>query len=115
VSLQGDRAELAALLDAVNNVNGFPYRSKLMRDGDAWPLLGQLDNELAGAFQATWLVLVVLPKGEIAASEWFDAHHEPITDALLNAGFGVDRIQPATIDTEAGDRDGMMFTVRREA
>jgi hypothetical protein len=115
VSLSGDRAELAELLDGVDDMTGFSYRSKLMRTGDAWPLIRQLDAEMAGAFQATWTIVVVLPAGEIEASKWFDAHHETITDGLMDGGFGVDRIEPAVIDTDAGDRDCMLFTVRREA
>lgn len=115
MSLSGDRAELAALLDSVDDVNGFAYRSRLARTGDAWPLIQQLDAELAGAFQVTWQVVVVLPSDEVKASEWFDEHHEPISDALLDAGFGVDRIMPAALDTDAGDGACMLFTVRREA
>jgi hypothetical protein len=115
MSLSGDREELAELLAGVDDVNGVPYRSKLLNTGDAWPLIRALESEMAGAFQATWTVVVVLPPGEIAASQWFDTHHETISDGLLDGGFGVDRIEPGTIDTDAGDRDCMLFTVRKEA
>lgn len=115
MGLEGDRATLAAVLSGVDDVNGYPYRIGTPKAGDAWPLVESLDNQLAGAFEVTWRVMVVLPPDERAASEWFDAHHEPIADALLEAFGVVDRIQPATIETEAGPRSAMMFTVRREA
>lgn len=90
------------------------FRPRTMPTGTAWPLLEGLDNPEAGAFQATWRLVVILPSDEIRASEWFDAHHEPIADALGDFGY-VDRIEPGLVDTEAGDLSAMFLTVRREA
>lgn len=115
MSLTEDRQEIADLLDQVDDVHGFPYRSPTMRDGDAWPLISVMDNELAGAFQVTWNIVVVLPKGEVAAADWFAGHWNGIVSALEEQGFGVTRIQFASIETEAGDREGALFTAQREA
>jgi len=114
MSLTGDRQELKDALSAIGGVKGFMYRPNTMATGDAWPLLEVLDNPEAGAFQATWRVVVILPTDEVKASQWFDAHHEPISDGLADFGF-VTRIEPGLVATEAGDLQAMFLTVVRES
>ncbi len=114
MSLTGDRQELADTLSTVSDVKGHQYRPASMKAGDAWPLLEYLDTPEAGAFIAQWRIAVILPPDERKASEWFDAHHEPLADALGDVGY-VDRIEPGLVATEAGDLQAMFLIVRREA
>jgi len=114
MSLAGDREEIAAALSTVEGVTGHQYRPRTLPPGTAWPLLERLDNPMALDFQATWRVVVILPADEQRASEWFDAHHELVTDALAPVGH-VDRIEPGLVATDAGDLEAMFLTVRREA
>lgn len=114
MSTAGDRQELAAVLSEIDGVKGFNYRPNVFTTGNAWPLLEVLDSPEAGAFQATWRVIVILPTDEVRASEWFDEHHEPISDALGDFGY-VERIEPGLVATEAGDLQAMFLLVRREA
>ncbi|MEV0902893.1 hypothetical protein [Actinoplanes sp. NPDC049802] len=114
MSLQDDRAELAAALSTVEGVTGHPYRPRVLTPGAGWPLLGRLERGPAYDCEATWRVVVILPSDEIRASEAFDAWHEPISDALTDVAH-VDRIEPGLVATDAGDLEAMMITVRREA
>lgn len=114
MSIVGDRAAIAAALSAVDDVTGHEYRPRTLPPGTAWPLLQRLDRGPAQDFEATWRIVVILPADEITASKWFDAHHEAIADGLLDFGF-VDPIEPGLVQTDVGDLEAMMLTVRREA
>jgi hypothetical protein len=115
MSLTGDRQEIATSLSTVDGVKGSKYRPNVIMPGSAWPLLGPLErDEGSGQFAATWRIAVALPGDEQRASEWFDAHHEEIAEALEEFGY-VERIEPGLIDTEAGDMEAMIITLRREA
>lgn len=113
MSLVGDRAEIAAALSTVDGVKGYAYRPAVLRAGDGWPLLGPLERADGLSFTATWRVFVVLPQDEQAASEWLDARHEDLVDALEPAGF-VDRIEPVELSTEAGGLLAIQITMRSE-
>jgi hypothetical protein len=114
MSLTGDRQALADALTAVDDVTGHRYRPRTLPPGTAWPLLQGLDRGPAFDFEATWRVVVILPGDEQRASEWFDAHHEQVADALADFGH-VDRIEPGLVATDAGDLEAMILTIRREA
>lgn len=114
MSITGDRAAIVAALADVDDVTAHEYRPRTMPPGTAWPLLGRLQRGEAPDFEATWRVVVILPAEEIAASKWFDAHHEPIAEALLEFGF-VDAIEPGLVQTDVGDLEAMFLTVRKEA
>lgn len=115
MSLADDRTELATILSGVAGLKGHRYRPTSLNAGDSWPLVESLDNAIAGAFQVTWRVVVILPSDERAASDWFDQRWEMVADALLDEFGVVDRIQPAAVDTEAGAVSALLFTVRKEA
>lgn len=114
MSLVGDRAAIAQALSSADGVRGFSHRPATPKTGDAYPLLGSLDRGPASSFETTWRVVVVLPGDERAASDWFDEHHEPIAEALQGFGY-VERIEPGIVVTEAGDKEAMILTLRREA
>lgn len=114
MSLQGQRQELVDALADVDGVKAHKYRPRALKTGDVWPLLEGMDRELGHDFAVTWRAVVILPSDEVKASEWFDAHHEPIADALADFGV-VERIEPGAVATEAGDLEAMFLTVRREA
>ncbi|MEU5939405.1 hypothetical protein ABZ807_09460 [Micromonospora sp. NPDC047548] len=113
MSLVGDRTTIANALTTVEGVKGYAYRPKATKPGDGWPLLSSLDRAAGRSFTVTWRILIVLPGGEVAASEWIDAHHEQLVDGLLDVGF-VDTIAPVKFDTGAGDLHGLQITMRSE-
>lgn len=114
MSLSGYRAQIAAALSTVAGVKGYAYRPDTLRAGDAWPLLGPLNRGPARSFEVTWRVLVYLPQDEEAASQWIDAHHEPLVDAMEdNVGF-VDRCEPVAITASGNDQFAWQITMRSE-
>lgn len=113
MSIVGDRAAIAAALSTADGVKGYAYRPNATKPGDAWPMLSSLDRADGLSFTATWRVLVILPGDEVAASEWIDAHHEQLVDALLNVGF-VDTIAPVKLDSSGGDQYALQITMRSE-
>lgn len=114
MSIQGDRQAIADALSTVDGVTGHKYRPTVMRGGAGWPLVQDLQRGPALDFDVTWRVVVVLPAGEQQASEWFDENHEALAEALDDFGH-VERIEPTSIVTDAGDMDGMLITLRKEA
>lgn len=115
MSIVGDRAALATALSAIDDVTGHQFRPRTLPPGTAWPLLRRLERaDEVPDFEATWSVVVILPSDEIAASKWFDAHHETIADGLADFGF-VDSIEPGRVETDSGDLEAMILNVRREA
>ncbi len=114
MSIAGDRAAIVAALADVDDVTAHEYRPRTMPAGTAWPLLGRLSRGDSPDFEATWRVVVILPAGEVPASKWFDAHHEPIAEALADDWF-VDAIEPGLVETDAGDLEARFLTVRKEA
>lgn len=112
MSISGDRQALADALSTVAGVTGSKYRPTVLTPGAAWPLVQSIDR--TQDFEVTWRAIVVLPSDERKASEWFDAHHEEVADALEDFGY-VERIEPGIVATDAGDLEAMFVTVRKEA
>jgi len=115
MSLTGQRQEFLDALDTVDEVNAFAYRPAAPKTGDAWPLIQDMERQTALNFDVTWRVVVILPDDERKASDWFEAHHEPIAEALEEAFAYVERIEPGLVATEGGDLQAMFIIVRREA
>ncbi|WP_420123205.1 hypothetical protein [Nakamurella sp.] len=113
MSLAGDRQAIADALSTATDVTGHLYRPVKLRHGDAWPLLGALERGPGRAFEVSWRVLVYLPQDGAAASEWVDAHHEGLVDALEAVGF-VDRIEPITIPDGDANPYVLQITMRSE-
>lgn len=115
MSLSTDRELVAGILSELDNLTGFPYRSPDANAGDAWPLIERLDSPGGFNMQAVWRIIVVLPSDEIAASQWFDAKFQEVSDAL-NEKFGnVTQIEIGLLSTEVGTRNAMILTVTRGA
>lgn len=112
MSLSAQRQELATLLSTLDDLRGHPYRPRTFPPGAAWPLLVSIDREEDLAVR--WVVVVVLPSDERKASEWFDEHHGEIAEVLEDS-YTVERIEPHSEPTEAGDLNAMLITVRKEA
>lgn len=109
------RADLAAAVSVVDGIKGHEFRPTLLPAGTAWPLRAELTaGDGVPRLLASWRIVVVLPEGERRASEFFDAKFQPLADALEDMGY-VERIEPTIIATDAGDLDGMLITLRREA
>lgn len=113
MSLVGDRQAIADALSTAPGVKGYAYRPTSTKPGDGWPLLSSLDRAAGLAFTVTWRVLIILPGDEVAASEWIDAHHEQLVDALEPVGF-VDTVAPVKLESGAGDQYALQMTMRGE-
>lgn len=109
-----DREDIAALLDTVEGVQGYTFRPTVVNTGDAFSLLETMERGPVTDFEVTWRVIIVLPLGEQDAMSWFMDMYQPIAEALEDFGL-VERIEPGTLATEAGTRDVMILTVRKEA
>ena len=110
-----DRQDIATALSTVDGIQGFKYRPTVVNTGDAFPLWAGETIALAQNYEVSWKILVVLPKTERDAGAWVDEKkHHQIADALLEVGYGIE-IEPGTLSTEAGERDLLIFTLRKEA
>jgi len=113
MSLTGARTALAAALSEVDGVQGYPYRPRTPRTGDAWPTLAVLERDRGLSFMTTWRVLVLLSGDEQQASEWMDANTSDLVDALDPVAF-VDSIEPVALVVSGNDTPALQITLRRE-
>lgn len=107
------RQSIADALSTVDGVTGYPAKPKAVKPGDAWPLLDQLTHVVAGAFQTTWRVAVVLGKDIATATDQMDTLVPAVAYALQPVAF-VDLARPLLIPTEAGDMFGAEIIARSE-
>jgi len=114
MSLPEKRLELAESLSTIEDVTGYEYRPRVIKPGDAWPLIARYDFvEGQSVLQATWHVFVALPSDERVASDWIDRMVCEVPEALRDAVF-VDTIEPVTIQTSGGDLFALQITARSE-
>jgi hypothetical protein len=117
MSIAGKRLELAAAIDAVDGVTGYPYRPSNAGTGDGWPLLGPVErHQASGQFEATWRIRILLPADEAAASQWIDDHFVPLWAALEAHGY-IDRAEPVALPVGQPDNTtmyGLEITLRSE-
>lgn len=114
MTLQGDRADIAAALDTVTSLKGYPVRPGTPKRGDSWPILGPLVRDVAHNYEVTWAVMVFIGGDEQSASEWLDEHLDEIDDALRPVGY-IDTIDPANLgNSETQPSYGLMITMRSE-
>ncbi|MCT2277994.1 hypothetical protein M3G91_10190 [Micromonospora chalcea] len=114
MSLQGDRKAIADALSTVVGVTGYAKRPTTRKAGDGWPLLSSLERAAGLSFTVTWRVLILLPQDETKASEWIDVHHEDLVDALEQAGFFVDRLEPVVLAASGADQYALQISMRSE-
>lgn len=112
MSIADDRAALAALLDAVPDVTGHPYRPAGPGPGDAWPTLPTLQREHGIVWRPTWTIIVSLGFDEREASAWVDEHFGDLVDGLDAGRCQVDSAEPAVMGTSAGDLLVLEVTLR---
>ncbi len=123
--LSDSRQLIADALTTVTDVTGSTRRSRTMNTGDAWPLIDFMERGPGLDFNTSWKIVVVLPKDEHSAMDWFERllaaktdsgedKYEPITEALEQIGY-VEGIEPGILDTEAGTRNIMILTLNKEA
>jgi hypothetical protein len=86
MTLIGKRQEIATALSGVPEVTGYPFRPTAANVGDAWPILGPLDRASGTAFTVTWLIRVLMPQDEEAASAWWDQHWPHLFEVLEVVG-----------------------------
>ncbi|MFI6329859.1 hypothetical protein ACIBBG_16350 [Micromonospora chersina] len=113
MSLPGTRQEIADALSTVDGVRGYVKRPKPSKPGDGWPLLSSLERAGGLSFTVTWRVLILLPQDEVLASEWVDAHHEDLVDALERVAY-VDRLEPVRLEADNSAQYALQITMRGE-
>lgn len=103
MGLEQQRNQLASALNAVPDVTGHAYRPDVLSEGDAWPILGRpgLTRDAGTAFKVTWLVRVVMPQDERAATRWWDARWPYLFEALSPIGL-VLAADPVLLDAAPG-------------
>lgn len=106
------RAAIAAALDSVSGVAGYPYRPGAPRAGDAWPILPSMDRQDDIIWRPTWTILVALPADERGASDWVDQHFDDIVAALQQGPIYPETAEPAIMQTGAGDMYVLQITGR---
>lgn len=113
MTLTGDRLAIAAALSTATGVTGYVKRPATPKTGDAWPMLGPMENVGQATFEITWRVIVFLPQDEWTSSEWIDAHVDALVDALLGIG-QVDRIEPVELTAGGTGQYALQLTMRSE-
>jgi hypothetical protein len=116
MTLPAARAEIAEILSTVDDVTGSAYRPSVLRQGSAWPLIGEIvrDEETPG-FMVTWRIVVILPGDEIPAAKWFDSHLDDIVETIDNSAWGyVSGVTPGLWESSGGPYPAMFITIRRE-
>lgn len=117
MSIAGKRADLAAAIDTVPGVTGYPYRPTVPNTGDAWPLVGPIERDQpSGQFEVTWRMRIVLPADEAAASQWLDDHFLALWSALEDEGY-ITRAEPVSLSVgqpDNGSMYGFEITLRSE-
>ena len=107
------RAELAAQLTTVDGVTGYAKRPKILKPGDAWPLLGSVGDRSGSAFMVTWRVIVVLGNDEAAAIDLAEALIPELFSAIDPVAY-VDGCAPFAIPTQGGELFALEIMTRSE-
>lgn len=113
MSWANDRQEIADALDTVDGVKGYPHRPKVLKPGDAWPLLPDLELQGGLVWRPTWTVIVILPADEKQAAVWMDSHFTPIVTALRVPAFP-ESAAVGVLESSGGDLLILEITMRSE-
>lgn len=108
MSFEDDRVALVGLLGAVPGINALDGPSPVAAQGQAWPLLGQIDLSSYGA--ATWRVVFVSGGDGPTAARWLDANLAAVLTALRPFMY-VDSATPVDL---GNNYLGVEFAGRRE-
>lgn len=113
MSIDTDRATIAAALSTATGVTGYAYRPKPPKPGDAWPTLPTIQRDQGIVWRPEWTVVVFLPQDERAASEWIDAHLLGVLAALqASSPLFPESAEPAVMATDGGDHYVLEITGR---
>ena len=113
MSFETTRAELAAQLSTVDGVTGYAKRPKILKPGDAYPLLGSIGDRSGNMFQATWRLIVVLGNDEAKALDKAEALFPELADAIDPVAY-VDGAEPFAVPTQGGELFALEITARSE-
>jgi hypothetical protein len=114
MSFETTRAELAAQLSTVAGVTGYAKRPKILKPGDAYPLLGTATRSEYGlAFEATWRVIVILGNDEAASLDKAEALLPELAAAIEPVAY-VDGATPFAVPTQGGELFALEITARSE-
>lgn len=102
MSIETDRAAIAAAASAVAGVTCSARYRQLSNSGDAAVRLAGLVRSADGfGFIATWQVLVAVSQDVAAAEKWLDGHADALVDAL-SPELVVTRIEPVELVLATG-------------
>lgn len=113
MSFDTSRADIAAALNAIEGVNGFEKRPKVLNPGDAYPLLETAERGPGLAFMAIWRILLILGRDEPSATDQTEALLPELAAALDPVAF-VTAVTPVAIPTQGGDLFALEITARSD-
>lgn len=96
-----ERTPIAAALSAVDGVQGFAYRPKAARLGDAWPVWVSCAQVTPGIFETSWRVEILVPTDELRREEWIDERLQGLVDSLSEVLYVVSAAPGVSSDTPA--------------
>lgn len=105
------RQSIADALDAVTGVNGYRFRPKALKAGDAFPVLVQAQREVANAWSATFDIYLILGGDEEAAMTKAESLLPDVVDSLSSVVFA-DQVRAVTVQTGAGDLFALLVQCR---
>jgi len=117
--ITGRRAALAAVLDAVDGVQGRTQRPGTPRVGDGWATWRGGERAGGDNFLQSWQVIIVLP-GDLsgdAGLAWLDQHLGDVFEALEHseAGGYVESVAPISLAVgDNGTMPAVQIMIRTE-
>lgn len=114
MSLAAARAEIAAALATLDDMQGFAERPDAIAPGSAWPYWrGWSRPDGGGLLLSRWEVQICVGATEREATDFVDARMQDVADALRPAGY-IESVDTALFQTDAGDLYGVSIILTRE-
>lgn len=96
----------------IEGVTAFKGRPTVLEPGAAWPQV-QAHELLAGLWEVTWGIYVIMPADITAAEDWYDDNIQDLRDALQPVVF-IDRDEPTALNTGNNTVFAVLITARSE-
>lgn len=115
MSFTSTRKELALALTTVPGLTGYERRPRVLKLGDAWPLLERAEHGPGDAWSGTWRVLLFLGGDEDAATTFMDDTLPLLVAALETQDVAyVDSAFPAITKIDGNDTHIVEVRARSE-